>query len=52
MQLFAGANLIDVDFGLDKNLALFSRARKRQFRFISFHILALRRTNLWCYVSG
>lgn len=31
MQLLAGANLIDVDFGLKEDRALFSGAQKREF---------------------
>ena len=31
MQLLAGANLIDVDFGLKEDRALFSGAQKRKF---------------------
>ena len=34
MQLLAGANLIDVDFSLKEDRALFSGAQKRKF-FIS-----------------
>ena len=38
MQLLAGANLIDIDFSLKEDRALFSGAQKREF-FISsiFH---------------
>ena len=35
MQLLAGANLIDVDFGLKEDRALFGSAQKREFLCIS-----------------
>ena len=37
MQLLAGANLIDVDFSLKEDRALFSGAQKREF-FTSFFL--------------
>jgi preprotein translocase subunit SecY len=36
MQLLAGANLIDVDFSLKEDRALFSGAQKREFFVSSF----------------
>lgn len=36
MQLLAGANLIDVDFSLKEDRALFSGAQKRLFPFLTF----------------
>ena len=36
MQLLAGANLIDVDFSLKEDRALFSGAQKREFFISSF----------------
>lgn len=35
MQLLAGANLIEVDFGLKEDRALFGSAQKREFRSTS-----------------
>jgi len=52
MQLLAGANLIDVDFGPKEDRTLFRGAQKREFHFVLFRILALRRIHLWCYMSG
>ena len=37
MQLLAGANLIDVDFSLKEDRALFSGAQKREFSFYHFY---------------
>ena len=34
MQLLAGANLIDVDFALKEDRALFGGAQKREFFFL------------------
>jgi len=48
MQLLAGANLIDVNFGPKEDRG----AQKREFHFVLFRILALRRNHLWCYMSG
>ena len=36
VQLLAGANLIDVDFSLKEDRALFSGAQKREFSFLFF----------------
>ena len=41
MQLLAGANLIDVDFSLKEDRALFSGAQKREF-FVSFFFITRR----------
>jgi len=36
MQLLAGANLIDVDFSLKEDRALFSGAQNREFLVLAF----------------
>ena len=36
MQLLAGANLIEVDFGLKEDRALFGSAQKREFFLLNF----------------
>jgi len=37
MQLLAGANLIDVDFSLKEDRALFGAAQKRRFCVVLYH---------------
>lgn len=43
MQLLAGANLIDVDFGLKEDRALFSGAQKREFSRLFYDSTPMRR---------
>lgn len=40
MQLLAGANLIEVDFGLKDDRALFSGAQKRKFAVQAFFLIS------------
>ena len=44
MQLLAGANLIDVDFSLKEDRALFSGAQKREFFFFFSPLVSLPRS--------
>ena len=46
MQLLAGANLVEVDFSLKEDRALFSGAQKRQYRTSPNSAISTRITNV------